>query len=52
MAAERANLIEPEADLLPALDRRGDGAVAQRVTPHAHADASPELVDDAQHQRL
>ncbi len=38
MRAKGAELVEPETDLLPPLDRRRDGAVAQRVTPHAHAD--------------
>src|SRR5687768_16297846 len=41
MAAEGSNVVQAEADLLPALDRRGDGAMSQYVTPHAHADSSP-----------
>lgn len=47
---ERANLTEAQARLLSANDSLGDGRVAKRVIPHAHAGPLPDLRNEPQNR--
>ena len=47
MAAERADLVEPEAGPLPEFGGLRDAGVLQPMTPDVQADALPELAHDA-----
>lgn len=43
------DLIQPDPSLAGSVERRGDAAVAQPMTPDVQPDALPEFADDAKH---